>query len=195
MSRSHNGRATPQAIFQTLAADGAAPTEDQRTVPRRLFMLIAVALLAFGPLVWTTAARGATDDTPQAVLANKQAIAADDDDDDDTDGGTGSGASGTKSDRGTGRETRGNTDRGGQNTGKSTRGETDGRDGTGATERTPGTGRETRGDSDDGGNTGVKTRGDTDGDGTDSRPANGTDTGNTRAGGDRDDDSDDDSDD
>jgi hypothetical protein len=175
----HDSRAKAPAIFQILAADGAAAGEDQRTLPRRLTMVLAICLVTFAPLLWAVAAQAAGQDAPEAVLSSKQATAADDDDDDDD--GTG-GGDGTNSNPGTGRETAGNTDRGGQNTGISTRGETDGRDGTGQTERTQGTGRETRGDSDDGGDTGVKTVGDTGGDGTDSNRANGTDT----AGGDDD---------
>ena len=136
MTRSDTRRRAP-AIFQTLAADGAAPNEDQRTLPRRLMMVLMVALMALAPLLWATASQAMAGDSPDAVLATKQTAAAadDDDDDDDTGGATGSGASGTNSDRGTGRETRGNTDRGGQDTGASTKGETDGRDGTGKTER------------------------------------------------------------
>lgn len=157
------------AIFQTLAADGAAPSEDQRSRPRQLLMAFVIALVTVGTFAWAMPAQGADD--AQAVLSGKQAVAAADDDDDDANA-----AGGTNSDPGTGRETAGNTDRGGQNTGLSTRGETDGRDGTGATERTQGTGRETRGDSDDGRDTGRETRGDTDGNGTDSSIGGDTDS-------------------
>ncbi len=181
MNSQRDGRVKAPAIFQTLAADGAAECEDQRSLTRRLLMVLAVGLLAFGPLLWAGAAQAAGSDAPEAVLSAKHAAAAadDDDDDDDTTAGTGSGDSGTNSDRGTGAETQGNTDRGGQDTGKSTRGETEGRDGTGATERTQGTGRETAGNSDNGQPTGANTRGDTDGNGTDSISATGADTGDT----------------
>ncbi len=165
--KNHDSRGRATAIFQTLAADGAAASEDQRTLPRRLLMVLAIGLVTFAPLLWAMAAQGASSDAPEAVLSGKQAgAAADDDDDDDT--GSGSGAGGTNSNAGTGRETQGNTDRGGQDTGKSTVGETDGRDGTGATEQTEGTGRETQGNTDRGGqDTGVSTVGETDGrDGT-----------------------------
>jgi hypothetical protein len=77
-----------------------------------------------------------------------------DNDDDEDDTGT---------DNGTGAETRGNTDQGGQDTGKSTRGETDGADDTGKTEATEGTGAESRGNTDDGdADTGASTKGETD---------------------------------
>ena len=171
----HPNKSKAPAIFQTLAADGAAASEDQRSLSRKLTMMLAVALLTLGPLGWAFAAQAASADTPQAVLSGKQAAAAADDDDDDDDTGG--------SNPGTGRETAGNTDAGGQNTGVSTRGETDGRDGTGATERTQGTGAETQGDSDNGQDTGVKTGNDTDGDATDSIAGNGTDTGAAAPGG------------
>lgn len=81
-------------------------------------------------------------------------------DDDDTDNDP----TDNRTDQGTGRETRGNTDAPGQETGQSTVGETDPNDNTGATERTQGTGRETRGQTDGPGDTGTgaSTRGETD---------------------------------
>jgi hypothetical protein len=144
-------------VFLTLAADGSAAEEDQRSLPRRLAMVAALCLVALGPLVWAGSAQSFADDGPQAVLSQKNAGSADDDDDDDDSG------AGTGSDPGTGQETAGNTDRGGQDTGGSTRGETDGRDGTGQTERTQGTGQETVGNTDRAGlDTGKPTQGDTD---------------------------------
>jgi hypothetical protein len=167
-------------MYLTLAGDGAADAEDQRSLPRKVMMVVVVSLVALAPLLWAASAQGAGDDVPEAVLT-KQAVASDDDDDAEASGdGTGDGT-GTNSNGGTGKETQGNTDRGGQDTGKSTRGETDGRDGTGKSERTEGTGVETKGDSDDGQNTGTKTRGDTDGNGTDSMSGAATDTGDDSA--------------
>jgi hypothetical protein len=163
-------------MYLTLAGDGAAEAEDQRSLPRKLMMVVVVSLVAMAPLLWAASAQGADDGTPEAVLT-KKGVASDDDDDADASGDGTGGGTGTNSNGGTGAETQGNTDRGGQNTGKSTLGETDGQDGTGKSERTQGTGAETQGDSDDGQNTGVKTAGDTDGGGTDSMSGADTTTG------------------
>jgi hypothetical protein len=148
-------RPAPQ-IFLTLSAD-AVEDEHQRSRVRKAFMLGATLLVMLSaPLFWTAGtAQGSGGDAPDAVANKPAATTADDDDDDDDDdtnsgsgGGTGTdntrgdrndtntrGNTGNASDRQTGRETAGKTDRGGQNTGKSTRGETDPGDKTGKTER------------------------------------------------------------
>ena len=146
-------------IFLTLAG-GQEPAIDQRSIPRRLFVMLAVALYLIAmPLYWVATAEGSTGDAPEAVL-----IKGEDDDDDESDDDepdtTGD------NDTGTGRETAvGNTDvhQAGVDTGLSTRGETDA-DGTGATEQTQGTGNETAAANTDraGNHTGVSTRGETD---------------------------------
>jgi hypothetical protein len=151
-------RAGPR-IFLTLAGD-EEPAVDQRSLPRRLFVIFAVALYLLAvPLYWATTAEGATQDTPQAVIA-KESDDDDEGDEDDEPDTTGD------NDTGTGRETAAaNTDvhKAGVDTGASTRGETDA-DATGATEQTQGTGNETAAANTDraGLHTGVSTRGETD---------------------------------
>jgi hypothetical protein len=149
-------------MFLSLSANGSAVSDDQRSPVRRAATAFAVLILTFGaPMYWASGAQASGGDGLQAVVSKSSDDDRDDDDDD-------AGGDGTNSNRGTGVETRGNTDAGGQNTGGSTRGETDGHDRTGATERTQGTGVETGGKTDAGGqNTGGSTRGETDGnDGT-----------------------------
>jgi hypothetical protein len=147
-------------IFLTLAGDDE-PAVDQRSLPRRMFIIFAVALYILAvPLFWAATADGATQDAPPAVLAKDG-----DDDDDDEDENDEPDTTGNN-DTGTGRETAaGNTDvhQAGVETGASTRGETDA-DNTGATEQTQGTGAETRAANTDraGNHTGVSTRGETD---------------------------------
>jgi hypothetical protein len=147
-------------VFLTLAG-GDEPAVDQRSLPRKAFVLLAVALyLLVVPLYWATAAQGATQDAPQAVLAKES-----DEDDDEPEDDDGPDTTGDN-DTGTGRETAAaNTDQHqpGVDTGASTRGETDA-DKTGATEQTQGTGNETAAANTDrpGLNTGVSTRGETD---------------------------------
>jgi hypothetical protein len=159
------------SMFLTLAGDGAAEPEDQRSVTRRAVTILITSLLGLLPVLWAVSTQSA-DASPEAVLTKQAAVAEDDDGEASGDG------TDTRSNRGTGKETRGNTDRGGQNTGGSTRGETDGRDATGKSERTQGTGKETRGNTDRAGrDTGAKTRNDTDGDGSNSTSGAGTDTG------------------
>lgn len=129
------------SIFLTLAGDGEL-AQDQRSLPRKVFVLIAVAVYALAvPLFWAATAEGASQDSPQAVLV--KAADEDDDDGEDDDGPDTTG----NNDTGTGAETAAaNTDvhQPGVETGASTAGETDGPDGTGATEQTQGTGVETR---------------------------------------------------
>ena len=147
-------------IFLTLAGTDE-PAVDQRSIPRRAFVLLAVALYLIAmPLYWVSTAQGSTGDTPQAVL-----VKGDDDDDDEGEDSDEPDTTGDN-DTGTGRETAaGNTDvhQAGVDTGVSTRGETDA-DNTGATEQTQGTGAETRAANTDrpGNHTGVSTRGETD---------------------------------
>ena len=107
-------------------------------------MVLAACLVVLAtPALGVTGAQG-SDDTTQPVATKPTAKSSGDDDDDDTDTDTDTGdgdgtrattGGNTASKSGTGRDTRGNTDIGGQDTGKSTRGETDGRDGTGKSER------------------------------------------------------------
>lgn len=126
-------------LFLTLAEEGELAL-DQRSLPRRVFVFVAVAIYALAvPLFWAATAEGAAADTPQAVLVK----AADEDDDDDDDDGPDTTGN---NDTGTGAETAAaNTDvhQAGVDTGLSTAGETDA-DNTGATEQTQGTGVETR---------------------------------------------------
>jgi hypothetical protein len=146
-------------MFLALAG-GDEPAPDQRSVPRKLFILLAVSLYLIAmPVYWVATAQGSTGDAPQAVLVKGE----DDDDDseeDDEPDTTGN------NDTGTGNETAvANTDvhQAGVDTGVSTRGETDA-DNTGATEATQGTGAETRAANTDraGNHTGASTRGETD---------------------------------
>ncbi len=146
------------AVFLTLSAD-TVEDGDQRSLARKAFMVAAALLvLVSAPLFWAGAAQGSGGDAPDAVINKPIATASDDDDDDDDTssgrGGTGGrdgtatdntggdrndtntrGNTGAATDRKTGRETAGKTDRGGLKTGKSTRGETDPGDKTGKTER------------------------------------------------------------
>lgn len=154
--------AGPSGLYLTLAAEGVEPAPDQRSLPRRAFILLAALLvMLLVPLSAVAMAHGA--DGAQAVLVK----ASDDDDDDDDDGdGGGKGKADTTGDNdtGTGRETAAaNTDQPGLETGASTNGETD-KDGTGKTETGLTTGAETRAANTDrpGLNTGVSTRGETD---------------------------------
>jgi hypothetical protein len=147
-------------VFLTLADEGElAP--DQRSLPRRAFMIFAVTLYLMAvPLVWASSSQGATQEKPQAVLAKQG-----EDDDDEAEEDDGPDTTGDN-DTGTGRETAAaNTDQHqpGVDTGVSTRGETDA-DNTGATEQTQGTGAETKAANTDraGLDTGVSTRGETD---------------------------------
>jgi hypothetical protein len=153
----------PSRLYLTLAAEGADPSPEQRSLPRRAFILFAAVLvLLLAPLSFVSMAQGA--DQPQAVLVK----ASDDDDDerDDDGDGDGKGKDDTTGDNdtGTGRETAAaNTDQPGLETGASTNGETD-QDGTGKTETGHTTGAETRAANTDrpGLKTGVSTRGETD---------------------------------
>lgn len=164
MNHDRHAKAAAPRLFQTLAADGTAAHEDQRSLTRKLFVLLLAGLLCVAaPLAWAGSTAGANgpDDAPQAVLAKSDDDddARDDDDDDDettdpetgttdekqatggddsdTGGGTGTrGHTGEARDANTGKETEAkNTDRPGLDTGKSTRGETDPGDKTGKTER------------------------------------------------------------
>jgi hypothetical protein len=86
-----------------------------------------------------------------------------DDDDDDDDDVITDGQANRLTDQGTGAESVGNTDQGGQDTGPSTAGETDPGDDTGKSEATEGTGAESQGATDRAGNhTGASTQGETD---------------------------------
>jgi hypothetical protein len=115
-------RAAPE-IFVTLSRDGAAAADDQRSLPRKaLMILVAPLLMVSAPLFVAGPARSG--DGSEGTLVKPIA---------------------TASDTGTGNDTMGNTDAGGQDTGASTVGKTDGQDGTGQTERTEGTGVETQG--------------------------------------------------
>jgi hypothetical protein len=152
---------TGPRIFLTLAG-GDEPAVDQRSIPRRLFLLFAVALYLIAmPLYWVATAQGSTGgDAPQAVLVKDGDEDDDEGEDNDEPDTTGD------NDTGTGRETAvANTDANnpGVDTGVSTAGETDA-DNTGATEKTQGTGAETRAANTDrpGLHTGVSTRGETD---------------------------------
>jgi hypothetical protein len=151
-------------VFLTLSADGSAREEDQRSTSRKaLTILGAAVLMVSAPLF--LAGPATSGDGGNATLVKPIALAADDDDDDGAAGGDDDDSAGTASDPGTGNDTMGNTDAGGQDTGQSTVGETEGQDGTGQTERTEGTGVETQGQTDDNGGqgTGVSTAGETDG--------------------------------
>ena len=87
----------------------------------------------------------------------------DDDDDDDDDNVITDGDTNARTDQGTGAESVGNTDQGGQDSGVSTAGETDPGDNTGLSEATEGTGAESQGATDAAGNhTGASTQGETD---------------------------------
>ena len=153
--------AGPSQVYLTLAAEGVDPAPDQRSLPRRVFILFAAVLvLLLAPLSLASTAQGA--DQTKAVLAK----ASDDDDDgeDDDDGGNGKADTTGDNDTGTGRETAAaNTDQPGLETGASTNGETD-RDATGKSETGHTTGAETRAANTDrpGLQTGVSTRGETD---------------------------------
>src|SRR5688500_620589 len=105
-------------VFLDLAADGAE-AEDQRSLSRKTLAILAAAVLMISvPLLWA-----ATDQSAGAAPIKQTAVASDDDDDDgaagdddDTetgDDGTGDGT-GTASNAGTGNDTVGNTDAGGQ---------------------------------------------------------------------------------
>jgi hypothetical protein len=148
-------------LYLTLAAEGVEPAPDQRSVPRRAFIIVAAALVALlAPLSVVATAHGA--DQQQAVLVK----ASDDDDDGENDDDEGKGKADTTgdADTGTGRETAAaNTDQPGLETGASTNGETD-KDGTGKSETGLTSGAETRAaQTDQGGlETGVSTRGETD---------------------------------
>jgi hypothetical protein len=130
--------ATGPKIFLTLAQEGELAL-DQRSLPRKVFVLIAVAVYALAlPLYWTATADGASQGAPNAVLV--KAADEDDDDSEDDDGPDTTG----NNDTGTGGETAAaNTDKAGLDTGATTAGETDGPDGTGQTEADQTTGRET----------------------------------------------------
>jgi hypothetical protein len=156
----HDRPAGPSGLYLTLAAEGVEPAPDQRSLPRRVFILLAALLvLLLVPLSAVATAHGA--DRAQAVLVK----ASDDDgEDDDDDDGKGKADTTGDADTGTGRETgAANTDQPGLETGNSTRGETD-RDKTGKTETGHTTGAETRAQNTDraGLETGVSTRGETD---------------------------------
>ena len=152
----------PSHLFLTLAAEGVDPAPEQRSLPRRAFILFAALLvLLLAPLSLASTAHGA--DHPQAVLVKSSDD--DDGDDDDDDKGKGKADTTGDNDTGTGRETAAaNTDQPGLETGASTNGETDGRDGTGKSETGLTTGAETRAANTDrpGLKTGVSTRGETD---------------------------------
>ena len=159
---SREARIRAAQLYLTLSADGSAAEQDQRSISRRLGLLLLAALLAFAvPLGWAqSAGADRAGDGPQAVLtksgSDDEASASDDDDDEDEDedeedaddteddgtAGESGNADGTKGQTGqaadddTNRETQAqNTDRQGLNTGVSTRGETDPGDKTGQTER------------------------------------------------------------
>ena len=154
--------AGPAQLYLTLAAEGADPAPDQRSLPRRMFILLAALLvLMLVPLSVVATAHGA--DRTQAVLV-KASDDGDDDDDDDSGKGKGNADTTGDADTGTGRETAAaNTDQPGLETGASTQGETD-RDKTGKTETGQTTGAETGAANTDrpGLQTGVSTRGETD---------------------------------
>ena len=153
--------AGPAQLYLTLAAEGVEPSPDQRSLARRMFILLAALLvLMLVPLSAVATAHGA--DQAQAVLV--KASDGDDDDDDDDDGAKGKADTTGDNDTGTGRETAAaNTDQPGLETGASTQGETD-RDKTGKSETGLTTGAETRAANTDrpGLDTGVSTRGETD---------------------------------
>ena len=152
----------PSQLYLTLAAEGVDPAPDQRSLPRRAFILFAALLvLLLAPLALASTAAGA--ENPQAVLVKSTD---DDGEDDDDDEGSGKGNADTTGDNdtGTGRETAAaNTDQPGLETGASTNGETD-KDGTGKSETGLTTGAETGAAKTDaqGLQTGVSTRGETD---------------------------------
>ena len=156
---SREARIRAAQLYLTLSADGSAAAQDQRSVSRRLGLLLLAALLAFAvPLGWAQSAGAdrAVGEAPQAVLTKSggdEASASDDDDEDEdeedaddteNDGTAGESgdADGTRGqtdqaeDDDTNRETQAqNTDRPGLETVVSTRGETDPGDKTGQTER------------------------------------------------------------
>lgn len=150
----------PSQLFLTLAAEGVDPAPEQRSLPRRAFILFAAVLvLLLAPLSLVSTAQGA--DHAQAVLVKSSD---DDGEDDDEDEGKGKDDTTGDNDTGTGRETAAaNTDQPGLETGASTNGETD-KDGTGKSETGLTTGAETRAANTDrpGLHTGVSTRGETD---------------------------------
>ena len=151
----------PSQLFLTLAAEGVDPAPEQRSLPRRAFILFAALLvLLLAPLSLVSTAHGA--DQPQAVLVKSSD---DDDDGEDDDDDKGKADTTGDNDTGTGRETAAaNTDQPGLETGASTNGETDAKDGTGKSETGLTTGAETRAANTDrpGLKTGVSTRGETD---------------------------------
>ena len=154
--------AGPSQLYLTLAAEGVDPAPDQRSLPRRVFILFAAVLvLLLAPLSLASTAQGA--DQTEAVLV--KASGDEDDGEEDDDGGNGKADTTGDNDTGTGRETAAaNTDQPGLETGASTNGETDGRDATGKSETGHTTGAETRAANTDrpGLKTGVSTRGETD---------------------------------
>jgi hypothetical protein len=185
-SRPASGRAAD--LYLTLAADGAAEAPDQRSLTRRLALLVAAFMLAFGgPLGLTSVAGASGSRDNQAVLVKSSGGGDDDedrsgpggggDDDEDEDDAT-RGDTGQARDDQTGKETQAaNTDRPGIDTGVSTKGETDPGDNTGKTEnqddgtkgqtgqaRDQQTGKETQAQNTDrpGLDTGVSTKGETD---------------------------------
>ncbi|MGH2968867.1 MAG: hypothetical protein ACRDK0_07365 [Solirubrobacteraceae bacterium] len=148
----HDSRPDPTRaaqLYLTLSADGAASAGDQRSLTRRLALLLAALLLAVAaPLGWSAVADAdGGGNGPQAVLAKSDDPGEDDDEggDDTTDNDGTNGESGDDSTKGqtggeedadTGRETQAQkTDRRGLDTGVSTKGETDPGDHTGKTER------------------------------------------------------------
>jgi hypothetical protein len=186
-SRPAAGRAAE--LYLTLAADGAAEAPDQRSLTRRLALLVAAFMLAFGgPLGWTSVAGASGGRDNQAVLVKSAGHGDDDEDNSGPGGGDGDTGEdeddGTRGDTGqardddTGKETQAqNTDRPGLDTGVSTQGETDPGDNTGKTEnqdsgtrgqtgqaRDEQTGKETQAQNTDrpGLDTGVSTKGETD---------------------------------
>ena len=85
-------------MFLTLAG-GDEPAVDQRSLPRRAFVIFAVALYMLAvPLYWVATAQGAPQDAPQAVVAK------DSDDDDEAEENDEPDTTGDN-DTGTGRET------------------------------------------------------------------------------------------
>ena len=169
-ARTSSGAGKPAAVgprmYLELSDSGVAAAEDQRSLPRKLFVVLSalICMLAM-PLYWATSAQGANGDGLHPVVVKSSD---DDDERDDDDDNRGPGG-GDDTDRdNTGQNTRGNTDL--QSTaGPSTRGESDPGDNTGATEQRTAadtdrdnTGQNTRGNTDRQNTAGASTRGETD---------------------------------
>jgi hypothetical protein len=171
--------AHPSTMYLRLADGHDDVFESASRLRRAITLAAAVALLA-ASMVFAFGSPGSdllpwkVDDAAAQVPEEDDSGPGDGDDDDDDDDGQvkpdddddqvkTDGDDDANTDDGTRRETKGNTDAGGQDTGKSTRGETDGGDNTGRSEATEGTRAETKGKTDAGNkHTGASTRGETD---------------------------------